>query len=55
MTSIRQTKKAGKKLVAEGFNNIAERRERHYSRVYKHFHAAKKKLLSDMQHHDDSH
>lgn len=43
MTSIRQTKKAGKKLVAEGFNNIAERRERHYSRVYKHFHAAIKK------------
>lgn len=43
MTSIRQTKKAGKKLVAEGVILgviLDERRKRHYSRVYKRFHKA---------------
>lgn len=46
MTSIRQTKKYEKKLVAKGFILLDEPRKWHYSREYKRFHAAIKKLLS---------
>lgn len=43
MTSIRQTKKYGKKLVAKGFILIlGKQRNRHYTRVYKRFHASVK-------------
>lgn len=46
MTSIRQTKKYAKKLVAKGFILLDEPRKWHYSREYKRFHAVVKKLLS---------
>ena len=50
MTSIRQTKKYGKKLVAKGFILIlGKQRNRHYTRVYKRFHASVKKRLSVMR------
>jgi hypothetical protein len=54
MTSIRQTKKNRKKFVAKGVILLDEPRKRHYSRVYKRFHAVVKKLLSYMHRHDDS-
>ena len=46
MTSIRQTKKYEKKLVAKEFILRDEPRKWHYSREYKRFHATVKKLLS---------
>lgn len=46
MTSIRQTKKYLKKLVAKEFILLDEPRKWHYSREYKRFHATVKKLLS---------
>lgn len=48
MTSIRQTKKAGKKCVAEAVGRcliLTEWRKRHYNRVYKRFHKAMQKHI----------
>ena len=42
MTSIRQTKKYEKKLVAKEFILLDEPRKWHYSREYKRFHATVK-------------